>query len=163
MKADPKAKANAAEAPTGSKKKLIIMVAGALLVAGLGGGAAWFFLHDKPAGAEHKAAKAEPPSYVPIEQFTVNLQPENGDQYLQIAFTLQVSNEKQGEEIKANMAKVRSRVLLLLSGKKASEISTVEGKRQLATEIVASLKQPFVDKGEPQQVNDVLYTAFIIQ
>jgi flagellar FliL protein len=74
-----------------------------------------------------------------------------------------VQNQKQGELFKANMAKVRSRVLLLLSGKKASEISTVDGKRQLASEIVVALKLPFVDKGEPQQVSDVLYTAFIIQ
>lgn len=162
MKADPKA--DAAAAPGGAKKKLVVMVAGALLVVGLGGGGAWFFLHGKPEGAAaHKSAKAEPPSYVPIESFTVNLQPENGEQYLQIAFTLQVANDKQGEEIKANMAKVRSRVLLLLSGKKASEISSVEGKKLLATEIIAALKQPFVDKGEPQQVSDVLYTAFIIQ
>lgn len=161
MKADPKAEA--APAPKGSKKKLIMMAAIALVVGG-GGAGAWFFMHGKPeAAAEHKTVKAEPPEYVPIESFTVNLQPENGDQYLQIAFTLQVQNQKEGELIKANMAKVRSRVLLLLSGKKASEITTVEGKRQLATEIIAALKQPFVDKGEPQQVNDVLYTAFIIQ
>jgi flagellar FliL protein len=139
------------------------MAVGALLVVGIGGGAAWYFTQGKPDGAAHKAAKAEPPEYVPIESFTVNLQPENGDQYLQIAFTLQVQNQKEGEAIKANMAKVRSRVLLLLSGKKASEISSVEGKRQLATEIIAVLKQPFADKGEPQQVIDVLYTAFIIQ
>jgi flagellar FliL protein len=161
MKADPKAEA--AAAPKGSKK-LVMMIAVAVLVVGAGGGAAWFFTQGKPAGAaEHKAVKAEPPTYVPIEQFTVNLQPENGDQYLQIAFTLQVPNQKEGEVFKANMAKVRSRVLLLLSGKKASEIATVDGKRQLATEIVAALKQPFVDQGEPQQVSDVLYTAFIIQ
>jgi flagellar FliL protein len=161
MKADPKAE-TAAAAPKGSKK-LVGMIALALLVVGAGGGAAWYFTQEKPAGAAHKSAKAEPPVYVPIEQFTVNLQPENGEQYLQIAFTLQVQNDKEGETFKANMAKVRSRVLLLLSGKKASEISTVEGKRQLASEIVAALKQPFVDKGEPQQVSDVLYTAFIIQ
>jgi flagellar FliL protein len=161
MKADPKADA-AAAAPKGSKK-LVGMIALALLVVGAGGGAAWYFTQEKPAGAVHKTAKAEPPVYVPIDQFTVNLQPENGEQYLQIAFTLQVQNDKEGETFKANMAKVRSRVLLLLSGKKASEISTVEGKRQLASEIVAALKQPFVDKGDPQQVSDVLYTAFIIQ
>jgi flagellar FliL protein len=161
MKADPKA--DTAAAPKSSKKKLVVMAVGALLVVGLGGGAAWYFTQGKPEGAPHKAAKAEPPEYVPIEAFTVNLQPENGDQYLQIAFTLQVQNQKEGELIKANMAKVRSRVLLLLSGKKASEISSVEGKHQLATEIIAALKQPFVDKGEPQQITDVLYTAFIIQ
>jgi flagellar FliL protein len=161
MKADPKAEA--AAAPKSAKNKLAVMIALAVLVAGVGGGAAWFFTQGKPAGAEHKAAKAEPPEYVPLDTFTVNLQPENGDQYLQIAFTLQVPSQKEGDLIKANMAKVRSRVLLLLSGKKASEIATVEGKHQLAKEIVASLRQPFVDKGEPQQISDVLYTAFIIQ
>jgi flagellar FliL protein len=161
MKADPKA--GAAAAPAGAKNKLVMMIAVALVAVGAGGGAAWYFMHDKADAPAHKVAKAEPPEYVPIESFTVNLQPENGEQFLQIAFTLQVQNQKEGELIKANMAKVRSRVLLLLSGKKASEISTVDGKHQLATEIVAALKQPFVDKGEPQLVSDVLYTAFIIQ
>jgi flagellar FliL protein len=165
MKADPKAVAAAAPAPkTGSNMKLVVIVAAALLVAGAGGGAAWFYLHGKPQGAaEHKSAKTEPPEYVPIEAFTVNLQPENGEQFLQIAFTLQVPTQKEGEIIKANMAKVRSRVLLLLSGKKASEISSVEGKQLLATEIIAALKPPFIDKGDTQQVTEVLYTAFIIQ
>ena len=141
----------------------MVILVGGLLVVAIGGGAAWLFLAAQAAGAAHKVAKAEPPEYVPVDAFTVNLQPENGEQYLQIAFTLQVQNQKEGEAIKANMAKVRSRVLLLLSGKKASEISTVEGKHLLAKEIIVALKQPFIDKGEPQQVSDVLYTAFIIQ
>lgn len=161
MKAD--SKADVAAAPSGSKKKLLVMIVMAVLVVAVGAGAAWYFMQPKAAGAAHKATKAEPPEYVPIESFTVNLQPETGEQFLQIAFTLQVANQKEGEAIKANMAKVRSRVLLLLSAKKASEISTVEGKQQLAKEIIAAVKQPFIDKGEPQQVSDVLFTAFIIQ
>jgi flagellar FliL protein len=161
LKADPKA--DAATAPKRSRKKLLVMAAMGLLIVGLGGGGAWYFTQARPAGAGHKAAKAEPPEYVPIESFTVNLQPETGEQYLQIAFTLQVPSQKDGEVIKANMAKVRSRVLMLLSGKKASEISSVDGKRQLANEIMAAVRQPVVDKGEPQLVSDVLYTAFIIQ
>lgn len=160
MKADPKAEA----APQGSKNKLLIIIIAVLVVA-IGGAAAWYFMQDKPAGAAaaHKAVKAEPPEYVPLEQFVVNLQPETGEQFLQIAFTLQVPNQKDGEAIKTNMAKVRSRVLLLLSGKKASEVSSVEGKRQLALDLAAAINQPFLDKGEPQQVSDVLFTAFIIQ
>ena len=143
---------------------MIIIAALALLVLAGGGAAAWFFLQPAAPGAAHKPApKAGPPEYVAIEQFVVNLQPENGEQYLQVAFTLQVPTQKDGEEIKTNMAKVRSRVLLLLSGKKASEISSVQGKQLLAKEIVATLNAPFVDKGEPQHVSDVLFTAFIIQ
>ena len=171
MKADPKA--DAALAPAGaSKKKLIIIILAAVLVAGgVGGGAAWYFLHGKGDQEEsspskkkkHSAAKAGPPVFVPIDSFTVNLQPENGEQYLQIAFTLQVANAEEMDSIKLNMPKVRSRLLLLLSGKKASELNTVEGKQQLAAEIINQVNQPFEDKGPEQDVTDVLFTAFIIQ
>jgi flagellar FliL protein len=164
MKADPKAEA----AAPSSKKKLMIIIAAAVLTLGAGGGAAaWFLTKDSdgaPAKKEHKAAKpSEKPEYVTVEPFTVNLQPENGDQYLQVQFTLQVPGPEQAELIKDNMAQVRSRVLLLLSGKKASEINTVDGKRQLAGEILNTVKAPFVEKGEQQEVTDVLFTSFIIQ
>jgi flagellar FliL protein len=177
IKADPKLDA-AAPAPGGGKNKLFIMIGAAVLVLGLGGaGAGWYFLHGsggeeaaaEPARKEHTSSKKKkkkdeaPPEYVNIEPFTVNLQPEHGDQYLQVAFTLEVDSPEQVEVIKANMAKVRSRVLLLLSGKKASEISTVEGKQQLAGEILAAVKEPFVPRGDEQEVSDVLFTSFIIQ
>lgn len=162
MKAEPKAAAGAA--PAGGSKKKIIIIAVVLLLAG-GGGAGWFLMKPKGehAAPEHKVEKVETPEYLQVDSFTVNLQPEGEPQYLQIAMTLQVQGAKQAEEMKANMAKVRSRILLLLSGKKASEISTVEGKQQLAREIVAAVKEPFSPKGEPQKVDDVLFTAFIIQ
>lgn len=162
MKADPKA---AEGASPKSGKKLIVIIIMAVLVLGLGGGGAWFFTHGKSDDAheEHKPSKAEPPVFVAIEPFTVNLQPENGDQYLQIQFTLQVTNAENEEKIKLNMPKVRSRLLLLLSAKKASELTSVEGKKKLSEEIVASVKAPFSEKGEPQGVTDVLFTSFIIQ
>jgi flagellar FliL protein len=160
MKADPKA--DAAAAPKNSKKKLMVMIIMGVLVVGLGGGAAWFF--TRSTGEHHEKPKpAAKPELVVIEPFTVNLQPENGEQYLQVQFSLQVSNLEQAEVIKNNMARVRSRVLLLLSAKKASELTSVEGKRQLSTEIMAAVKQPFADKAPPQEVSDVLFTSFIIQ
>lgn len=163
MKADPKADAAAAPNP---KKKLLGMIIGAVVVLVLGGGMAWYLTSGSAASGkaeEQKAAKSEQPEYISLEPFTVNLQPENGEQYLQVQFTLQVQGPEQAQLIKDNMAKVRSRVLLLLSGKHASEINTVEGKQQLAKEIVEALKQPFFEKGKPQDVSDVLFTAFIIQ
>lgn len=177
MKANPKAKADpkadaAAAAPAGSKKKLIIMIVAAVLVLGAGGGAGWYFLQSGEAAdaapakdSKKKKKKSEDVKleYVPVEQFTVNLQPENGEQYLQVQFTLQVEGQEQVQLIKDNMAVVRNRVLLLLSGKKASEISTVEGKQQLAAEIQAAVRQPFEKEGDEQEVTDVLFTSFIIQ
>ncbi len=173
MKADPKA--DAAAAPSGSKKKLIIMILAAVLVLGAGAGAGWYFTQgaaahgeeeDAPAKESKKKKKKDPDAkaeYVPIESFTVNLQPENGEQYLQVQFTLQVAGAEQGTLVKDNMAIVRNRVLLLLSSKKASEISTVDGKQQLANEIKTSITEPFEKDGDEQEVSDVLFTSFIIQ
>ncbi len=173
MKADPKADA-AAAAPAGSKKKLIIMILAAILVLGAGAGGGWYFSQstaahgeeEAPAKEHKKKKKKDPeakPEYVPVEAFTVNLQPENGDQYLQVQFTLQVAGAEQATLVKDNMAVVRNRVLLLLSGKKASEINTVQGKQQLATEIKESITEPFDKDGDEQEVSDVLFTSFIIQ
>jgi len=171
MKADPKAAAAAAgDAPKGKSKMMIIIIA-VVLLAAIGGGAAFFM--TRGGGEEHaesgakkskKSAKAAPPpEYVTLESFTVNLQPENGDQYLQVQMTLQVDGAEQAESIKNNMAKVRSRVLMLLSSKKASEINTVEGKKKLAEEVMETVKEPFFAKGDEQEVSEVLFTSFIIQ
>lgn len=169
-KADPKADA-AAATTAGPKKKLIVIAAAAVLLLGGGGGAAWYFMqggdaaaHESPKESKKKKKKEGVKSeYVPVEAFTVNLQPENGEQYLQVQFTLQVAGTEQATLVKDNMAIVRNRVLLLLSGKRASEISTVEGKQQLAAEIQAIVQEPFDKGGDEQDVTDVLFTSFIIQ
>ena len=171
MKADAKAEA-APPVGGGSKKKLVIILAGVLVLALAGGGGAWFMLkgdsdeHTEEAKSPKKAKKpkhAGPPVYIPVDQFTVNLQPENGEQYLQLAITLQASSLEESEVIKTNMPKLRSRILLLLSSKHASEINTPEGKQALSKEIMDAVNQPFEHDGQPQEVSEVLFTAFIIQ
>ena len=147
-------------------------MAGVLMLALAGGGGAWYFLkgdsgehaEDAKPAKKAKKAKAGPPVYVPVDQFVVNLQPETeSDQYLQLAFTLQVGSLEESELIKNNMPKVRSRILLLLSSKHASEINTPAGKEQLSKEIMAKIAEPFEEGGEKQDVTEVLFTAFIIQ
>jgi len=177
LKANPKMKpapaADAAAPAAGSKKKLMIIAIAGVLLLGGGAGAGWFFLHGSADAETHEEApkkkkkekkESVKTEYVPVEQFVVNLQPEGeGDQYLQVQFTLQVDGPEQAVLIKDNMVKVRSRVLLLLSGKKASEISTIAGKQQLAAEIKAVVQAPFEESGDEQEVSDVLFTSFIIQ
>jgi flagellar FliL protein len=156
--------AGAAPPPKKSGKKLLLIVGAALLLAG-GAGGAWFFMSG---GAPEGAAPAKqeppkPPVFVAMEPFTVNLQPEASEQYLQVQFTIQVADEKQVELIKLYMPLVRSRLLLLLSSKKPSELSTPEGKKKLQDEIVAAIKQPFTPQSPPQGVTGVFFTSFVIQ
>lgn len=160
----------AAEAKPKSKLLLIVLIL--VIVLGAGGAAAWYFLVFKAAaaapahGAKPAAPVAEaaaPPVFLPMEAFTVNLQPEDGERFLQTTLTLQVSNQEQVEIIKTYLPHVRSRLLLLLSSKKPSEILTVEGKNKLAQEIIDIFKQPFVPQGPTVNVSSVLFTSFVVQ
>ncbi|RJF98659.1 flagellar basal body-associated protein FliL [Noviherbaspirillum saxi] len=153
-----------------SKKKLILMVVGALVLTLGGAGGAWFFLGqskeshaDGSAPPPPKVDPGKPPVFIAMEPFTINLQPENGEQYLQVAFTLQVADQAQVDLIKMYMPALRSRILLLLASKKASELSPVDGKKKLQDDIIAQVKQPFTPQGQPQVVSGVFFTSFVIQ
>lgn len=167
-KTDKNAAPEATEEPVAAKKsgkKLIVILLAVLLLGG-GGGAAWYFLGHKAAAGEASHPKVEapkPPTFIVMEPFTVNLQNDGVEQFLQVAFTLQVANNEQVDLIKLYMPQVRSRILLLLSSKHASDINTAEGKKKLGAEIIASVKQPFSPGGKPQEVDDVFFTSFVIQ
>lgn len=136
-----KAPEAAGDAPKKSKLLLIIILLVVLLAGG--GGAAWFFLMRGHADdEEHETqAAAKPAVFLPLDQFTVNLQAEEGQQFLQVAMTLKVVDQAVAEAIKAAMPEVRSRVLLLLSSKKPSQLSTLDGKNKLAEEVIHEVEQ----------------------
>ena len=90
---------------------------GRLLVLVIGGAAAFFMMGGKgKKGDDHAEEKVEAktPTFVVIEPFVVNLQQETGDQYLQVAMTLQVPDGQTAEALKLYMPQVRSRLLMVL-------------------------------------------------
>jgi flagellar FliL protein len=138
VKSEP-AEAEAAPKPAG-KKGLIKLVLIGVLVLGAGGGGYWYWshrAHEEPKEAKTEAPK--PPVFMPLETFTVNLQLVDNPQFLQTGITLKVAGEKVVEEIKLQMPVVRDRILILMSSRKAADLLTVEGKRQLGEEIAASV------------------------
>jgi flagellar FliL protein len=161
--------ADAGEAPEKSKKTLIIIVVAVLLVLVIAGAVLAVYLITKSkngAGEAGHASAAEAlaiPIFVNIEPYVVNLQQEEGDHFLQASITLQVQNDATAEALKLFMPLVRSRLLSTLSAQKASELMSGEGKKKLTQEIISQLNLPFTPNGKPQQVNDVLFTSFVIQ
>lgn len=148
-------------APKKSKKMLFIIV-GLVLVLAIGGAAA-FMLMGGQHGEEQDQEKSSIPVFVVIDPFVVNLQEDEGDQYLQVSLTLQVPDSATADAIKTFMPQVRSRLLLVLSSKKAAELLTSEGKRNLTDEIIDQLGEPFANGEKGPTVTDVFYTSFVIQ
>jgi flagellar FliL protein len=177
--------------PKKSKKLLIIVIASVVVILGLGLGLGYVVGHKKAAtgdanaeqAAAEKAKKKEepqkPPVFVALEPFTVNLQPDTaGEQFLQAVVSLRVPDEKKGEELKAYMPQIRHEILSLASAKKASEITTPDGRETLAEDIKDTVNEVLgydpprrsrrkkkdddaADDGAP--VMAVYFTQFIVQ
>lgn len=151
----------------GGRKKLIIILAAVLVLVLVSGGAAILLLKKKPAAedgedgteaveapAKPKAAHAKsdhPPTFVPLDPFTVNLADKDVDRFAQIGITLQVEDPKFADQIKAYMPAIRSNVLMVLAHKTAAELLTREGKEKLAKDVMREAVRPMgieLDEGD---------------
>jgi flagellar FliL protein len=143
-----------APAPKG-KKKLIIIIAAVLVLALGGGGAAVVVMKNKPAAAaeadedgeqavqaERKDISKNPPVFVPLEPFVVNLADKESDRYAQIGVTLEVEDAKFAEEMKAYMPAIRNGILMVLSHKTSAQLLSREGKVALAKDIMREAVLP---------------------
>lgn len=161
MSAAPAATADAAPAAKGGKKKLIIIIAAVLVLVLGGGGAAFVMMKKAPAEGEEGAddgghAKAEapvakakpkhdpkhPPTFVPLDPFTVNLADRESERYAQVAVTLEIDDAKTADELKLYMPAIRNNILMVLSHKTAEQLLTREGKEKLATSILYAAVRP---------------------
>ncbi len=168
MSAAPAAAAPADTPAKGGKKKLIIIIAAVLVLVLGGGGAAFMLLKKKPAEGEegaddghgkpkatakadtHEAAPAarpkrdakHPPVFVPLDNFTVNLADKENERFAQIGVTLEIEDNKTGDEIKTYLPAIRNNILMVLSSKTAVQMNTREGKEKLARSILYASVRP---------------------
>lgn len=174
------AEAAPAPAPKKSKKLLIIAAAAALAVILIGGAAFFLLAKNSSHGAEgedvtaeadkpkKKSGKEDQPIYVQFEPFTVNLVPEQGDQYLQVSISIDLDDASAQEKVKLYMPKLRNDVMLDLASKKPSELANKEGKEQLAAELRDKMNRILnpdskAARGPSGPIKEVLFTSFIIQ
>jgi len=146
------------------KKGKMVPILIALLVLGAGGGgAAWYMKKGSSDDAEESAPREKSASFINMEPFTVNLATENEDQVLQVGLTMKVTSSTTADSMKGHIPEIRSKILLLLSDKKASEINTSEGKQQLRTELLKTIKESITSPRVEQEITEVLFTSFVIQ
>jgi flagellar FliL protein len=171
------------------KKRLILIIAGVALVLLLAGGgsAAWWMLKktlatdedaELAAGESDDPAREEPvkkkrddkkhlPVFLPLEMFTVNLADREAERYAQVGVTLELTDAKTSDVLKAYMPAVRNDILMLLAHKKAAELQERSGKLELAREIRRAAMKP-LDESEHEADDDasvraVHFSSFIIQ
>jgi|TARA_R100001015_G_scaffold17610_1_gene9829 flagellar FliL protein len=154
-----------AESSGGSKKLLWVMIILVLLSSAGAAAAIYLVLDQRDSGeVQQQTVELTPPVFTRIEPFTVNLADDRyGSRLLYTGITLRVGNEQSKTIIEEHMPQVRSRLLILLSGKQANELTSTEGKEELAQAIISRLNVPLSENQPPLDLREVLFTEFIVQ
>ena len=113
---------------------------------------------DKEAGDEAEQTIG----VLEMETFLTNINDPAGERHARLRVKLAVVPEEPAAEIKADallMARLRDRILTLLTSKTYRQLNDVEGKELFRKEILERLN-PLLESGE---VKEVLFSDFVVQ
>jgi len=95
----------------------------------------------------------------PLDPFTVNLADPAGNRYLRIRLALDLSSLELETEVARKIPQLKDALLLLLSSKSFAEISSMEGKLKMKSQILHRVNQ-ILTSGP---VTTIYFTEFVIQ
>lgn len=137
--------------------------------------------------AAHAAAAKGPPTFLPLENMVVNLADPGGERMAQIGITIEMADAHSADKVKLYLPSIRSGILMLISQRTSVELLQREGKEKLAEDIKLEVSRPLgfgedthvekptkratssskkkkeVEKAEPNPVQGVLFSSFIVQ
>ncbi len=156
-----------AKSTGGSSKLLWLMILLVLMSTAAAGVAIYLVMSDRNDGTgnmQGQQLERQAPIFLKIDPFTVNLADDDfGSRLLYAGLSLKVGNEETRAILHEHMPQVRSRLLMLFSGKQAGQLTSPEGKRRLSEEVIAVLSDPLTQPQPPLDIRDVLFTEFIVQ
>ncbi|HBV21494.1 MAG TPA: flagellar basal body-associated protein FliL [Nitrosomonas sp.] len=146
------------------KKGIIIMILVAIIAIGTGAGGAWFFMQGQQENeSEPPKPKKIPTAFKELDIFTVNLQPEEKGQYLQLGLTIKMRDTDVSIEIDRLIPEIRNRILLILTSKTANDLATLVGKQLLSSELTDEVRKTLESEAQREEILEVLFTSFVIQ
>jgi flagellar protein FliL len=161
---DPKTADKGAAKPAKKSRKGLTIALATLVLVGAGGGGTWWWMH-RDAGAANASAPppSRPPVFMNLDPFTVNLLEEDGEHYLQTSIVFQVSDEKAVETMKSYLPVIRNRVLMLLSSKRPSDLSSPAGKAKLVEELTAAVRESVPGTTPERGIMQAYLGSFVVQ
>lgn len=153
----------------GGSSKLLWLLLMLVLLSSAAAGVAIYMVMNNEGNADDnnlqsQQVERQSPIFVTIDPFTVNLADDRyGSRLLYAGISLKVNNEESRDILEEHMPQVRSRLLTLFSGKEAQDLTSPEGKRQLSQEVIATLSEPLAEQQSHVEIQEVLFTEFIVQ
>lgn len=157
--------------PAKGKKKLIILGGGAILVLALAAGAYLFLFSgsDDPEAESTTAASAPPRSNLPMQYielspaFVINFPHQGRQRFLQTNLAVMTRDPQMVQAISQHMPIIRNNLINLFSAQLLlvfEDPTGIESLREMATEEV---KQILITEIGHEDIEEVLFTSFVMQ
>lgn len=144
------------------KKFLPIIIGVVMLVVGLVLGKVLLGGKAEEPTAEEAVVEQDPPGILELDTFLANINDPDGERYAKLQLRLAILPKERVADIEGDslmMARMRDRVLTLLTSKTFDELSDPLGKEGFRNEIRMRIA-PLIEEGE---IREVLFNEFVVQ
>ncbi len=153
---------------SGSKKTLILMGVGALLLVVLTVGLTLFLLGDDDDADEESTEEAAKPEvvkleYVELKPFTVNFEQGGRTRLLQVQLTMTTRNAAAVDALRLHSPLINHTIITLLGGRDFESLRTTEGKDALRAALLEAVQGVIEQETGTAGLEDVLFTRFVMQ
>ncbi len=139
------------------QRKVGLLVLAAMLAVGFGAAC-----DDSESEGEAGDDVEQAVGVLEMETFLTNINDPAGERHARLSIKLAITPEEQVAEIKADpllMARLRDRILTLLTSKTYRQLNEAKGKELFRKQIIERLN-PLLESGE---VKEVLFSDFVVQ
>lgn len=166
------------EASSGGKRKLILLIVGAILLLGIGIGAGFFvgnMTADDPDSAESAEVDEEEEDsdrkkkddrhniYITVGKLLAAVEHNGSTRYIQAEVDLVGYEKSVMDDAQHNVPALRNRLLLLFSSQNFDDVRTIAGRERLRVESLKAVNDVLELGPKGDRVEDVYFTAFVIQ
>ncbi len=165
---------NASEEEGEKKKKggnLLVIILIVLIVLILGGVGALFMTGIIKVGGDdvsqeeaHVHEESHEPIYFKLEPaFVSNITLKKRSRFIQIAIEVVSTDPEAIENLKIHNPVIRNNLGILFSSIGDEEVSTLEGKERLRSQVLKEIQGILKDKSGIEGIDDVFFTGFVVQ
>lgn len=144
----------------------MLIIAAIMLLVVIGaavGGYLWYSSKQKAAAAEEADTEEPvaahvvkgPPTFLPLDNFTVNLADPGGERMAQIGITISLTDAHAADNVKLYLPIIRNDILKLIAQRTSAELLLNDGKESLADDVkqVVSKAMGFGEDAHPAKPN----------
>lgn len=145
------------EKPRG-KRKLLMMIGGAVVVLGLLGGGAYMFMGSSGEGTE--VVESDPPVFFELPEMTVNLSSvDQRPQFLRVQIALEMKDDDTKEAVEQVLPRVLDAFQIYLRELRSTDLEGSAGIYRLKEELVRRVNLAI----HPAEIDNVVFKEIIVQ